>query len=273
MAVVVLTSARGAPGVTTSALAIAMLWPRPVVLVEADVAGSSSILAGYLRGMVSPDRGLVNLAVAHRRGQLDEQFYEQTVPLIDDRVRLVPGLVTAQQAASMDRIWSPLSVVLAGLERTGTDVIVDAGRLGMSHAPQPLIRTADAVLMVTRTTLPAVSAARARIDSLRDDLTEHGQGDDPLAILLVGEGQPYRAREIHSALNIPVLASMSWDVAAATSLSEGTPYGRKFASAPLFRSTRVVVGATQELIDRHRSRMSPDAGNLAGELVEEGIHG
>ena len=36
MAVVSLASTRGAPGVTTAALALAMLWPRPAVLVEAD---------------------------------------------------------------------------------------------------------------------------------------------------------------------------------------------------------------------------------------------
>lgn len=269
MAVVVLTSARGAPGVTTSALAVAMLWPRPIVLVEADVAGSSSILAGYLRGSVAPDRGLVSLAVAHRRGVLAERFYEQTVPLIEDRVRLVPGLVSAQQATSMDRLWSPLSAVLTDLERLGTDVIVDTGRLGMMHAPLPLIRSADAVLLVTRTTLPAISAARARVHALREDLVENGRGDDSVALLLVGEGQPYRAREIRSALGTPVLASMSWDQAAAESLSLGTPYARKFAAATLFRSTRVVVGAIQELIERRRARLSP----IVNELVEESIHG
>ncbi|WP_298324538.1 hypothetical protein [Haloactinopolyspora sp.] len=270
MAIVALTSARGAPGVTTSALAMAMLWPRPVVLVEADVAGSSSILAGYLRGSVPPDRGLVSLAVAHRRGVLAERFFDQTVRLIEDRVRLVPGLVNAQQATSMDRLWSPLSMVLASLERTGTDVIVDAGRLGMLHAPMPLIRSADAVLLVTRTSLPAVSAARARIESLRTDLVELGQGDDTLSVLLVGEGQPYRAREIHASLRTPVLTSMAWDQAAADSLSHGAPYGRRFAAAPLFRSTRVVVGAVHELIDRHRARLAPASGE---KLIEEPTYG
>lgn len=269
MAVVALTSARGAPGVTTTALAMAMLWPRPVVLIEADVAGSSSILAGYLRGTVPPDRGLVSLAVAHRRGVLDEKFYDQTIALIENRVRLVPGLVNAQQAASMDKLWSPLSIVLANLERTGTDVIVDAGRLGMRHGPMPLLRSADAVLLVTRTTLPAVSAARARVNVLREDLIELGQGDDTLAMLLVGEGQPYRAREIHTALGVPVLASMAWDQAASDSLSVGAPYGRRFAAAPLFRSTRVVIGAAHELIDRHRTRLAP----AAESLMEEHTYG
>ena len=60
MAVIALTSASGSPGVTTTAVALAFLWPRPVVLVEADPTGGSAILAGYFRGTREYD-------VGHRR--------------------------------------------------------------------------------------------------------------------------------------------------------------------------------------------------------------
>ena len=36
MAVIVLVSASGSPGVTTAAVGLALSWPRPVLLVEAD---------------------------------------------------------------------------------------------------------------------------------------------------------------------------------------------------------------------------------------------
>ena len=36
MAVIALGSAAGSPGVTTSALGLALTWPRPVLLIEAD---------------------------------------------------------------------------------------------------------------------------------------------------------------------------------------------------------------------------------------------
>lgn len=39
MALVVLASASGAGCVTTTALGLAMRWPRPVVLVDADPVG------------------------------------------------------------------------------------------------------------------------------------------------------------------------------------------------------------------------------------------
>lgn len=263
MAVVALTSARGAPGVTTTALAMAMLWPRPVVLVEADVAGSSSILAGYLRGTVPPDRGLVSLAVTHRRGVLDEKFYDQTVALIENRVRLVPGLVNAQQAASMDKLWSPLSIVLANLERTGTDVIIDAGRLGMRHGPMPLLRSADAVLVVSRATLPSISAVAAVLDQLRADLSDHGQGEDTLALLMVGQpgvrptGELYSPRDVRRELGTPVVGTVVFDPVAAEVLHRGAAPGRRFDRSNLMRSARSVAEAADHLAQAHLDRLDP----------------
>lgn len=46
MAVLALTSAKGAPGVSTAALAMTLLWPRAALLAECDPAGGSSVLAG-----------------------------------------------------------------------------------------------------------------------------------------------------------------------------------------------------------------------------------
>ena len=70
MAVIVLASASGAPGVTTTALGLAMTWSRPVVLVDADPVGGSAILAGYCRGALSHNDATVNLVLAHRDARL-----------------------------------------------------------------------------------------------------------------------------------------------------------------------------------------------------------
>ncbi len=64
MAVIALCSASGSPGVTTTSLGLALLWPRPVLLVEADPTGGSGILAGYFRGIRAYDQGLVELALS-----------------------------------------------------------------------------------------------------------------------------------------------------------------------------------------------------------------
>ena len=64
MAVVALTSASGSPGVTTTAVGLALTWPRPVLLIEADPTGGSGVLAGYFRGTREYDVGLIELALS-----------------------------------------------------------------------------------------------------------------------------------------------------------------------------------------------------------------
>jgi len=273
MAVVALTSARGAPGVSTAALAMTLLWPRAALLAECDPAGGSSVLAGYLRGTVDHSRGLLHLAVAHRHGELDQALWPQLVPLTPAATTsaaapagpearwLLPGLSDAAQAPSTAALWAPLAGLLAALERAGTDVIVDAGRLGAAHAPTPLLRQADLVLLVTGTSLPAVAAARARLGVLRDQLalTAGGASGEasPLGLLLVGEGRPYTAREITGALGVPVVASLAWDPATAEVLSTGATPGRRFDSSSLVRSTRAAIAAVTELVSRRRHRLAP----------------
>ena len=78
MALITLTSASGSPGVTTTAVGLALCWPRPVLLVEADPTGGSAIAAGYLRGGAAPSDSLIDLAFAHRDGALLE-----AIPRID----------------------------------------------------------------------------------------------------------------------------------------------------------------------------------------------
>ena len=273
MAVLALTSAKGAPGVSTTALAMTLLWPRPTLLAECDPAGSSSVLAGYLRGAVEHTRGLLPLALAQRHEPLEQSLWSQTVPLAgpaqaagpDDTADrwLMPGLSDAAQAPSTVALWGPLGSALAGLERAGTDVVVDAGRLGNAHAPTPLLRQADLVLLVMGTDLPAVAAARARLNLLRDDLSVSGAAGragrelSGLGLLLVGEGRPYTSREIASACGVPVVACLAWDPASAEVLAAGALPGRRFATSPLVRTARAAVSASLGLIQQRRTRLAP----------------
>ena len=72
MSMIVLASASGSPGVTTTALGLVLGWPRPALLVEADPTGGSAIAAGYLRGSVVPPEAMIELAMAqHADAVLD----------------------------------------------------------------------------------------------------------------------------------------------------------------------------------------------------------
>lgn len=256
MAVVALTSARGSPGVTTMALAMTLVWPRPVLLVEADVSGGSSVLAGYLRGTVPHDRSLLALALAHRHGSLDDELWRQTVALDEAGDRhLVPAIADPVQAASLAQLWAPLSTAFFALAHDGVDVIVDAGRLGATHGPQLLLRRADAVLLLTRSQLPAVAATRARAVGLQQDVAGTGGDSDGLALMLVGEGRPYTAREIGKAVGVPVLTSIAWDPAAAEVLSVGAARPRRWEGSAFVRSARSAVDATRALVSHRRSRL------------------
>lgn len=257
MALITLTSASGAPGVTTATLALALAWPRPVVLVEADPAGGSAILAGYRRGEVPHDRGLVDLAMAHRAGDdLAMVLPALTMRLPGSTVDLLPGLRSHTQAASVAGIWDALAVALSALDQAGTDVLVDAGRLGMLGAPAPLLRAADAALLVTRTSLPALAGARPWAKTLRADLDPDGLGRQ-LGLLLIGEGHPYSAREVHGALNLPVVAALAWDPVAAETFHLGRAPGRRFEHGALARSVRAAASAVRSQVTARRDLLDP----------------
>ena len=90
MALITLTSASGSPGVTTTAVGLALCWPRPVLLVEADPTGGSAIAAGYLRGGTAPTDSLIDLAFAHRDGTLVDAIPSVTTSFPDTAVTLIP---------------------------------------------------------------------------------------------------------------------------------------------------------------------------------------
>lgn len=258
MALIAVTSAKGAPGVTTTCLGLALAWPRPVILVEADPFGGSAILAGYLRGSIAHDRGLIDVALAASLGEpLRDAVPEVLLPLPgNQQARLLPGIATAAQAGSLAALWEPLGQHLRDSHEHGIDVIVDAGRLGSHNGPDQLLQAADLVLLAVRSDLPSVAAARSRLPLLRADLDRAAGGGHTLNIVLIGPGRPYSAREVSAALTVPVVAEIGWDPKHAAVLSHGAPAGR--GSNTLGRSLGSAVRAlTVTLADRPALQRGP----------------
>src|SRR4026209_437268 len=82
VAIILLTSTGGSPGVTTLAVGLALTWPRPILLVDCDPGAHQAILAGYLAGRSSNGKGLLRVAEAHRdRRPLREVVLDQNLPL------------------------------------------------------------------------------------------------------------------------------------------------------------------------------------------------
>ncbi len=221
MSLIVLTSASGSPGVTTTALGLALSWPRPALLVEADPTGGSAVAAGFLRGSIVPPEAMIELALAQQGGgSLLEVLPQVSVPLPGSETKWVPGTRSHEQARTLQELWEPLTVALRSLQDTGQDVIVDAGRLGLFGSPEPLLHSADLALLVARTDLMSLSGARSWAETLRERFERAG-APAALGVLLVGEGQPFRAREVARVLQIPVITTLAWDPQSAAVLSNG----------------------------------------------------
>lgn len=246
MAVIALTSVSGSPGVTTTCLGLALSWPRPVLLVEADPTGGSGLLAGYFRGTREYRSGVVELALTG--ADLADTLAEAAEPIHDTHVSFVAGTRSHTQAPALRDLWEPLSAVLGDLESTGQDVIIDIGRLGLTGSPTPLLDNADLVLVVTRTSLPELSATRSWGDAVARSLVHWREPQ----LLLIGEGDPYRAREVTAAVKLPVLAALADDPESAAVLHRGAPPSAKFDTAPLVRSMNAAVAAIYAAIRSKR---------------------
>ena len=68
MAIIVLTSVGASPGVTTTALGLALQWPRECLLVDADPHPCRAVESGYLGGQVAVGSGLSRMAAVQRSG-------------------------------------------------------------------------------------------------------------------------------------------------------------------------------------------------------------
>lgn len=254
MAVVTVTSAAGSPGVTSTALGMAVCWPRPVVLVEADPTGGSSVLAGFFRGEVASSKGLIDLALAHRGGGLAQAVASSVIPIENSGTKLLAGVRGHAQSRSLTEVWEPLLAVLRGLERTGQDVIVDAGRLGLNGSPEPLIYGADVTLLATRTNLPALSAARSWAANLHDGFERRGALPQ-LKTLLIGKGRPYGPSEVAKVLQIPVVSTVPWEPQMAEVFSVGAAKPRRFDNGSLVRGIRATCAAVQETVTANRAEL------------------
>ncbi len=259
MAVIALISAKGSPGVSTTSLAMTLAWPRPVLLVEADPAGGD-IMAGYVRGQVPMDRGLVQVALSARHNRLAADFPGQLLDLAKPKSAvsrvLLAGLADPAQAATVAPVWDRLAAHFAhlGHSDTGTDVIIDCGRLSTMFAPLPLIASADIVLLVVRATLRSAATAKPAIAAAHHGLGTAGK--DRLALVVI-EGGEYRAAELGKALRTPVLAAIPWRPSEAAALSDGV--GRLAGSSALVRAVREMEPAIRTKVAQLELAAAPSA--------------
>ena len=259
MAILVLTSCGGAPGVTTSAVALALTWPRPVLLADCDPGAHQAVLAGYLAGRSAGGRGLLRVAEAHRdRRSLREVVVDQCLPLTDDqdhRRLFLPGFTRPGSARHFGGVWEELAETFDRLGDVELDVVVDAGRMPAEGLPAPLLERSALTVVVLGSSLRSVMSARVHLPALTEPLRPDGGGPSGTGLLLVDEGHPYRAREISRALGVEVLAQVPHDPVTAAHFSDGAPQHRRFASSPLLRAFRGTASTFAGVLQRSTARL------------------
>lgn len=255
MAVIVLTSATGAPGVTTASLALALTWPRHVLLADCDREPAQAVQAGYLRGMDHGGRGMMSLAHLHREGHpLAPELWRQTLPLTEAgevQRRFLPGFTSAGASRLFEHVWPALGEAFEQLDAQGVDVLVDAGRLSTSGLPLGLLSGADVVLLAVRTSLRSLAGARIHLTTLTDQLQSLPR-QVAAGLLVVGTGRPYSSAEIAAQFSLPVWAEVPWEPKQAGVLSDGESEPRRFFEGSFMGRLRADAKAISERVGRAR---------------------
>ncbi|MFG3323697.1 hypothetical protein ACGF3J_37200 [Streptomyces sp. NPDC048171] len=268
MAVIALTGCSGAPGVTTSALALLLSWPlepdRRMILAECDPDGGA-VLHGLLQGTLGDRYGLRNLSVAARKGEFGEAFWRQLIDLSGedgkagsprDRL-LLPGITDPAQAASLSSVWKGLATMFRGIDADhGHDVLVDLGRRGAVGPSGVLAEQADIVLVVVRNTLRCLQAAQGRVSELERRVGNVG-------LLVVDEG-PYPAGEVQRVLQVPVVASLPLAPKEARVLSDGADQPRHFTKTALMKAARTTSTLLAQRAAARRAQLGPPTAPVRG---------
>lgn len=258
---------KGAPGVTTSCLALALGWPRPVLLAECDPAGADLPwrLSGAGGRPLVQGTGLVSLATSTRGLGAPHASAQQTVwghvQRLDGGLPVLVGPPAPEQAEAMGSAWGTIADLLASL--ADADVVADCGRLLSRSSPAvPVVQRADLVVLVTRSTVSGVAHARHGLSvaaRVRNDGPAAGlhatSGLDRLAVLVVVDAATPGSRKAHQrqvdevladvpALHdVPVIGVLAHDPRAAAALNGHPSVGRALDRSPLLRSATEVAAA------------------------------
>lgn len=255
MTLTLLASVSGAPGTTTTALGLALQWPRPVLLADVDPSASQSISAGFLGAgsTAAGMSGMLRAGLASGTGGL----LDLCEPLdAEDHALFLPGFVHPGAAALFSG-WRDLGEHFALL--ADRDVLADLGRVGPQGPPRELIRAADELLLVTRSSLRSLVALGHHLPPLLE-LVESASAACAVSLAVVGPGRPYSSAEISAQFGLPVALEVEWAPAHAEVLSDAAPPPKRHESSAFARS---LARGARHLAARHERRVRMREGRTA----------
>lgn len=246
MALISFLSAKGAPGVTSTAALVAALWPRPTVLVDADPAGGDLALrlVADNGAPLSRTPSLLTLLPLARHGLSRGTVLEHTQTSMGGQ-RVLVGVERPEQAEAGAALWPVVAQAFG--ELGDTDVVVDAGQVLPRSAHLALLQASDLVVGVVRPQASSVVHLRRRLQMLAERFAPLGAQAPRLGVVCVAPVQ--RQDEAGAAVatitaevtSVVDLGQVAWDPSAV----------RMFEGDPIFRPERtMLVRSGRALVDR-----------------------
>jgi hypothetical protein len=238
-----LVSAKGSPGVTTTAAALVGMASDPsrpelvgpAVLVELDPAGGDiDVLCGARSGASS----LLGAATDLRRGLDPDVLAGHVVEAVPG----VPGLSAPTPSHAARAVIESVDGRLgAELARAGAWVLVDAGRWAPGQTSVGRVEGSALVGVVCRSTAVSVAHARDLVPALRAVC-------ESVVVVLVGE-EPYGRADVAEVLDVAVVGPLAWDPRGVSDLWRSGATDRWCNRGRLARSARHVLAELAALVD------------------------
>ena len=228
-----LMSAKGAPGVTATAIALAHTRERATLVVEADPAGGA--LAARLGLRLDP--GLSGLSAAGRHELSTAQLLEHRQPVSATVSVLVGPSEPRQMVGALGILGGRLVDAVRPLD---VDVIFDLGRMDASSPALALARHLDLLAWLAAPSLEGIDAVLVRRGGL-EDLQSRS------VLVTTGDG-PYDPRECATVLGLPLAGHLPHDEPGIRAAIDGQDT-KRLARRPLARALAQLSVALLDLGD------------------------
>lgn len=243
---------KGAPGVTTSTLALASAWTGPAVVVEASPAGGDLAIRLRPKGSVLPETPTLLSVVTASRGVDAMDALANHSHVLNSTTTVVPAPALAEQFTNIGD-WSPLADALG---RSSVPVFADLGHLHAASAVITVAARADLVVVVSRPDMPSVVRVRERLTRAATDLARMSGTAPRLFPLLVSTSRHGPADVADLSLVLaetparPFLVGagfLAHDPAAVRRLQAGEEPAGRLARTALMRTARTVVDQIERI--------------------------
>jgi hypothetical protein len=202
----------------------------------------------------------LGLAAASRSRSDDPGLVEEFTQTLRCGIRVVPGLVVAEQSAGMAALWPPVTKACLA---SAVDVIADLGRINAFSPVMGVASAADVLIVVVTPTLAGVLRLRERVHRLIEGFSQ-APGRRPLVVPLVltqervASGDVREINQVMQATDRAVRPAcyLAEDPASVARLLAGEPVTGRLGRTALIRSAGVVADQIASMVSPVRTVLS-----------------